>query len=125
MGTFFNNLGITASSSVDPNGRAGGIWLLWEPSQVSINVFEANHQVIHATINRVDYEEWVLSAVYASPNPRNRDALWEGIEAISEDIQSPWLVAEDPEEELVDSLRESVSEETKKMINMFARIFAK
>ncbi|KAL7230196.1 hypothetical protein ACSBR2_008666 [Camellia fascicularis] len=93
MGTFFDNLGFTASSSVDPNGRAGGIWLLWEPSQVSINVFEANHQVIHATINRVDYKEWVLSAVYASPNPKNRDALWEGIEAISEDIQSLWLVA--------------------------------
>lgn len=32
MGMFFNNLGFTASSSVDPNGRAGGIWLLWEPS---------------------------------------------------------------------------------------------
>ncbi|XP_028115612.1 uncharacterized protein LOC114313424 [Camellia sinensis] len=95
MGTFFNNLGFTASSNVDLNGRAGGIWLLWEPSQVSIIVFEANHQVIHATINRVDYEEWVPSTVYASPNPRNRDALWEGIEAISEDIQSPWLVAVD------------------------------
>lgn len=75
MGMFFNNLGFTASSSVDLNGRAGGIWLLWEPSQVSVNVFEANNQVIHATIYRVDYEEWVLSAVYASPNPRNRDAL--------------------------------------------------
>ncbi|KAI8027305.1 hypothetical protein LOK49_LG02G02848 [Camellia lanceoleosa] len=36
MGLFFNNLGYTASTIVDPVGRVGGIWLLWNPTHVSL-----------------------------------------------------------------------------------------
>ncbi|KAI7980987.1 hypothetical protein LOK49_Contig84G00005 [Camellia lanceoleosa] len=36
MGMFFNNLGYTASTHVDPIGRSGGIWLLWNPSQANV-----------------------------------------------------------------------------------------
>ncbi|KAL7235153.1 hypothetical protein ACSBR1_018615 [Camellia fascicularis] len=42
MGLFFNNLGYTASTIVDPVGRVGGIWLIWNPTQVSVNAFVAN-----------------------------------------------------------------------------------
>ncbi|KAI8001819.1 hypothetical protein LOK49_LG09G02353 [Camellia lanceoleosa] len=57
MGLFFNNLGYTASTTVDPVGRVGGIWLLWIPTQVSISTFVANQQVIEATVKRKDYED--------------------------------------------------------------------
>ncbi|CAL5359793.1 unnamed protein product [Camellia sinensis] len=36
MGMFFNNLGYTASSHIDPTGRSGGIWLLWNPNQINV-----------------------------------------------------------------------------------------
>ncbi|KAI8006782.1 hypothetical protein LOK49_LG07G02097 [Camellia lanceoleosa] len=42
MGLFFNNLGYTASTVVDPVGRVGGIWLIWNPTQVSVNAFVTN-----------------------------------------------------------------------------------
>ncbi|KAI8020747.1 hypothetical protein LOK49_LG03G02644 [Camellia lanceoleosa] len=75
MGMFFNNLGYMASSHVDPTGRNGGIWLLWNPNLINVSVNEAGSQMITATIACQDYLNWVLSAIYASPNPRLRDDL--------------------------------------------------
>ncbi|KAI7997086.1 hypothetical protein LOK49_LG10G01813 [Camellia lanceoleosa] len=95
MGLFFNNLGYTASTVVDPVGRVGGIWLIWNPTQVSVNVIVANQQVIQATIQRKDYEDWVLAAVYASPNLILRQALWEDLEDTTKSMSKPWLIAGD------------------------------
>ncbi|KAL7182691.1 hypothetical protein ACSBR1_041390 [Camellia fascicularis] len=74
-GNFFNNLGYTAATILDPVGRAGGIWMLWDTVQVNVRASVISNQVIQATIHREDYEEWVLSAVYASPNPSTREDL--------------------------------------------------
>ncbi|KAL7175173.1 hypothetical protein ACSBR2_028888 [Camellia fascicularis] len=52
MGLFFNKLGFTASTHVDP-------------------------------------------VIYASPNPRSRDALWNNLESMADNISEPWLVAGD------------------------------
>ncbi|KAI8005960.1 hypothetical protein LOK49_LG07G02581 [Camellia lanceoleosa] len=57
MGNFFNNLGFTVATIVDPIGRAGGIWLLWDTDQVNIRASHATNQVIQATIHKDDYEE--------------------------------------------------------------------
>ncbi|KAI8012704.1 hypothetical protein LOK49_LG06G01482 [Camellia lanceoleosa] len=95
MGMYFNQLGFMASTHIDPVGRNGEIWMLWDPSQANVRVIEANSQMITATISRQDYPTWVLSAVYASPNSRMRDELWEGLESIAQNTQEPWLVADD------------------------------
>ncbi|KAL7228900.1 hypothetical protein ACSBR2_007568 [Camellia fascicularis] len=95
MGMFFNNLGYTASTHVDPIGRSGGIWLLWNPSQLNVRVQNASSQIITATISRQDYPDWVLSAIYASPNIRLRDELSNDLFALAQHTQDPWLVAGD------------------------------
>ncbi|KAI8020721.1 hypothetical protein LOK49_LG03G03476 [Camellia lanceoleosa] len=91
MGMFFNNMGFTASSNVEPTGRAGGIWVLWDLNQVGFRVYEATFQAIHVTMQKEDFEEWVLSAIYASPNARQRDELWSSLENMEGNMQSPWL----------------------------------
>ena len=50
MGMFFNNLGVMASTDVDPIGRSDGIWFLWNPSQANVRVHDATSQIITATI---------------------------------------------------------------------------
>ncbi|KAI8009782.1 hypothetical protein LOK49_LG06G01157 [Camellia lanceoleosa] len=95
MGMFFNNLGYTALTHVDPIGRSGGIWLLWSPSQLNVRVQNASSQIITATISRQDYPDWVLSAIYASPNICLRDKLWNDLSALAQHTQDPWLVAGD------------------------------
>lgn len=79
MDQFFVNLGFTAASFVDPIGRSGGIWLLWDPTQVTVSTTYLSSQAIHASVSKAPFEEWILSAVYASPNPRLRDNFWDEI----------------------------------------------
>lgn len=52
-------------------------------------------QSIHATIHKADYEKWVLTAVYASPNPVLRENLWDELETIAGRIDKPWLIVGD------------------------------
>ncbi|KAL7222108.1 hypothetical protein ACSBR1_023926 [Camellia fascicularis] len=95
MGMFFNRMGFTASSHVDPIGRSGGIWLVWNPILVNVRVTEASSQLITATISRQDYPDWILSAIYASPISQKRDELWNNLERTSQTITDPWLLAGD------------------------------
>lgn len=95
LGNFFNNLGFLASTVVDPIGRMGGIWLLWDTTHVNVRTSSVSNQYIHATIHKEDYEEWVLSALYASPNPETRDILWEELERTATNMNQPLLVAGD------------------------------
>ncbi|KAL7200213.1 hypothetical protein ACSBR1_032183 [Camellia fascicularis] len=92
---FFNQLGYTTSTIVDPVGRVGGIWLIWDPTQVSVSAHIANSQLIQAIVKRENFEEWVLAAVYASPNPNIRQNLWNDLENISSSMIRPWLIAGD------------------------------
>ncbi|KAI8021640.1 hypothetical protein LOK49_LG03G03414 [Camellia lanceoleosa] len=95
MGMFFNSLGYSASSHVDPIGRSGGIWMLWNINNVNVRVSKANSQMILATISKQNYPDWMLAAVYASPNPRIRDELWDSLETIAQTNQLPWLLVGD------------------------------
>ncbi|XP_028094913.1 uncharacterized protein LOC114294916 [Camellia sinensis] len=95
MGSFFNKLGFTTSSHVDPVGRSVGIWVLWDPFKATVKALEVNAQVILAKIQRDNHADWVLSAVYAGPIPRNRELLWDNLESIADNMNLPWLVAGD------------------------------
>ncbi|XP_058211449.1 uncharacterized protein LOC131323612 [Rhododendron vialii] len=95
MGMFFKNLGLTASTHVDPSGRKGGIWILWDPSKVSLNTTLTTPQAIHTTVRKDNFEDWIFSAVYGSRNPRIREILWEELGSLADTNQKPWLIAGD------------------------------
>ncbi|KAL7173402.1 hypothetical protein ACSBR2_032794 [Camellia fascicularis] len=95
MSNFFTRLGFFASTIVDPVGRVGGIWIIWDTSHVNVRASNVSSQVIYATVHKEDYEEWVLAAVYASPNPILCDQMWDDLENVAESIDKPWLVAGD------------------------------
>lgn len=95
MGAFFENMGFTRNVFSDPEGRAGGIWVLWDPSRVSVDTISVNPQVIHVKIQRNGYADWVLSALYAKPNPRLKEILWEGLKDFAAEINHPWAVIGD------------------------------
>ncbi|CAL5336206.1 unnamed protein product [Camellia sinensis] len=95
LANFFNRLGFTASTIIDPVGRVRGIWIIWDTTQVNVRASTVNPQVIHATVHKEDYDEWVLAAVYASPNPNLRDQLWHNLENVATNLDRPWLVAGD------------------------------
>lgn len=41
--------------------------------------FEANEKFLHVVITKQNSEDWLLSAVYGSPNPANRERLWDDL----------------------------------------------
>lgn len=53
------------------------------------------NQVIHATISRTDFEDWVFSAVYGSTNPVARDLMWYDLQQRAANDNKEWLVAGD------------------------------
>ncbi|KAI7983884.1 hypothetical protein LOK49_LG15G02525 [Camellia lanceoleosa] len=95
MGNFFNNLGFSASTIIDPVGRSGGLWLIWNTDHLNVRASAVSNQYIQATVHKEDYEEWLLSAVYANPNPSARETLWEELEDTVNNISKPWLVIRD------------------------------
>ncbi|CAL5337103.1 unnamed protein product [Camellia sinensis] len=60
VGMFFNCMGFTASAHVDPIGRSGGIWMIWNPNVVNVRVVEGSSQLITTTISRQDFPDWLL-----------------------------------------------------------------
>lgn len=48
----------------------------WDSNLVNVIVFENHPQIIHALFRK--YGDLILSAVYASTNPRNRELILEG-----------------------------------------------
>ena len=95
LGIFFNQFGLTGSIIVGPNGRIGGIWMLWNPVTINLKPFHISNQCIHAMVTKNNFEEWLLTAVYASPNHYLRDKLWSNLAVVADFYNLPWLVAGD------------------------------
>jgi hypothetical protein len=83
------------SHVVDSNGRSGGIWLLWKSDLVETTILASNSQKVDVLFSCNDHADWLCSAVYASPNPRNREFLWSALSQTCEAHSLPWLVLGD------------------------------
>ena len=61
----------------DTTGFVGGIWLLWCPELVQVDVLALREQEIHAIIQVISQTlNWLISAIYASPRFIERCILW-------------------------------------------------
>ncbi|KAI7985906.1 hypothetical protein LOK49_LG14G02233 [Camellia lanceoleosa] len=66
-----------------------------DTSHVNVRASSVSSQAIHATVHKEDYEEWVLAAVYASPNPSLKDTMWDDLESVAQNMKKRWMVAGD------------------------------
>ncbi|KAI8021411.1 Disease resistance protein RPP13 [Camellia lanceoleosa] len=75
----------------------GCFWrhIIWDNNHVNVRASTVNSQVIHSMVHKEDYKEWVLAAIYATPNPIIRDHLWKDLEDRAVTMDQPWLVAGD------------------------------
>lgn len=83
-------------------GLSGGLWLLWDSSQVNISELSTTEQEIHAMVTpNCSNSAWLLSAVYASPRLAKRRLLWDNLMAVAELHSLPWVIARDFNEVLI------------------------
>ena len=53
---YFDQLGFSESIIMDPVGRVGGIWVLWNPTSVNLKGYHADSQVVHAIVTKNNFE---------------------------------------------------------------------
>ncbi|OMO73242.1 reverse transcriptase [Corchorus capsularis] len=92
------SLGFGGSHIINARGFAGGLWMLWDPDQVDINVLPHGEQAIHAVAkvrsSHFDFN-WLISGIYASPRLQDRLLLWDELKTISDNYSGPWSLMRD------------------------------
>lgn len=53
---------------VDTLGFSGGILFLWRGDNITVDVLSSSEQSVHAVVKRKQDCDWLISAIYASPN---------------------------------------------------------
>lgn len=89
-----NSLGYERYIKIDTMGFTGGIWVLWNPSNIVVEpVTTAFHEIyLKVQVNSLTF---LLIALYAPPNYYDRKPLWEKLAYLSNYIPIPWLIMVD------------------------------
>ncbi|OMO59818.1 Endonuclease/exonuclease/phosphatase [Corchorus olitorius] len=70
--------------------------MLWRTDRVRVDHVGSSEQEIHAVIKVSPFtNEFLFSAIYASPRSRDRDILWENLRTVSDNNNLPWIAAGD------------------------------
>ncbi|KAK2981990.1 hypothetical protein RJ640_007582 [Escallonia rubra] len=80
---------------IETRGFSGGIWLFWRKDWIDVEILPSHNQVLNAVVKGNDREDWLFSAVYATPNRTTKSDLWNYLEEMTSNMQLPWLVAGD------------------------------
>ena len=70
--------------------------MFWNDAELDMEIVRVND------ISDQSWASWVLSAIYASPNPSYRDALWDSVKWLGECIRVPWLILGDCDQVMID-----------------------
>jgi exonuclease III len=70
-------------------GFSGGIVIAWKKSAVDVSCQHIDFQFIHTRLVIHGKQEFLFTAIYASPVDENRQAMWDNIKSISNNIQDP------------------------------------
>ncbi|KAK5832945.1 hypothetical protein PVK06_016753 [Gossypium arboreum] len=83
------------SFKVEATGFSGGIWLFWNDN-LGGDILKFNSQFVHMRIQiRQNHSSFLCTTVYASPQWDLREVLWDKLEAITVDVEEPWIMAGD------------------------------
>ncbi|XP_061374107.1 uncharacterized protein LOC133316380 [Gastrolobium bilobum] len=90
-------LGFSNSFRQEAVGYSGGIWILWDDAEVSIQVIQSDHQFVHARVlhKSLSVEE-LVTFMYASPRHIERLHMWEELCVLASSINNEaWMVLGD------------------------------
>ncbi|XP_061340525.1 uncharacterized protein LOC133287003 [Gastrolobium bilobum] len=88
-------LGFSNHLIADAHGFTGGIWILWNNSDVKVNLITRHEQFMHCWVEFPDVRGFYWTNVYASPQEDTRIVLWEELKHIGRVMNNPWLITGD------------------------------
>ncbi|RYR72010.1 hypothetical protein Ahy_A02g006215 [Arachis hypogaea] len=92
-GTVAHNA-IKKSLVIDAQGFSGGIWLMWNNPNLSIQEISKNEQPLHISISD-NLREWFLTIVYDNPNEERKRELRNYIVDLVPTMNCPWMLCGD------------------------------
>lgn len=92
--------------AVDPQGRAGGLAMLWDDTvDITLRSMSKNH--IDVLVNQEAHEQWRLIGVYGWPERSNKFKTWELLRSLHEQMDVPWMIMGDFNEVLYETEKNS------------------
>jgi len=79
----------------EARGFSGGIWLLWNRSDIQIQLIQSDFHFLHVQVSGNNTDPWLLTVVYASPRENERHNTWQLLRQLSTSINKPWLMMGD------------------------------
>ena len=67
-------------------GLTGGLWVLWDSTQVDVSELSTTEQEVHVLVNINSPNSqvpWLLSAIYTSPRLAERRLLWDNLSTVA------------------------------------------
>ena len=94
-----DQLGFGGKHIVNANGFSGGIWMIWDPTAVKVDIIPHGNQAIHAVCQVLNSNSfnfsWLISGIYASTKLIKRMDLWDELVTVSNNFHGPWTVMGD------------------------------
>ncbi|KAL0013921.1 hypothetical protein SO802_000990 [Lithocarpus litseifolius] len=90
------NLGFDNVCCSDANGFNGGIWILWNSNETTLDILSVTDQAIHAFVQVCAFNldsVWLFFAIYANLNLSTRLHLSEDLASFASSHSVPWLLA--------------------------------
>lgn len=73
-------------------GYSGGIWILWDRTQLDVETISIDEQVINVLVWGHNKIPWLLTDLYASPNSVFRFDLWAYLTRLGQMVNLHWLL---------------------------------
>lgn len=89
-----NKLGFEGFIAVEPQGKSGGIALLWR-FEGTVNLLSQSRSHIDVKLSVQGKCEWRLTGIYGEPSRAQRFKTWELLKNLSRDANLPWCLVGD------------------------------
>ncbi|XP_074374206.1 uncharacterized protein LOC141714592 [Apium graveolens] len=89
-----SKLGFEGFIVVEPQGKSGGIALLWKNVD-AVNLLSFSHSHIDISVYGAGSKSWCLTGIYGEPARTQRFKMWELLKNLSRDANLPWCVMGD------------------------------
>ncbi|KAJ1387847.1 Endonuclease/exonuclease/phosphatase superfamily [Sesbania bispinosa] len=98
--SFWTKLGFELAGLMEAQNHSGGVWVLKDQQvDFSLEVVDMFPQMVTFRCYK-GLNSWIGNAVYASPVPSGREMLWNHIRSVHMNINSPWVLLGDFNENL-------------------------
>jgi len=79
-----------------PVNRSGGIWVLWNKTNIIANVLLKEDRAIHMLVFDILLQKFsIISGIYAPAQPRHKDAFWNHLTNVNNVFDNPWCLIGD------------------------------